>query len=156
MHGDVFCKHRSHYSNWGKRKYVQIAPDITSALMAKQMEQARSSLPTITQLTVKRCIKRWSGHTWLVFAVNFEGHSPGALVVWKSVMDSLAGWEAPIVVRRKSGEAQYATGVHLSPSSSWHISTVKHLRQFLNAAEVLMLVFIKDAQQDNRVCPISD
>lgn len=34
--------------------------------------------------------------------------------MWKSVMDSLAGWEAPIVVRRESGEAQYATGVHLS------------------------------------------
>lgn len=76
--------------------------------------------------------------------------------MWKSVMDSLAGWEATIVVSRESGEAQYATGVHFSPSSSWHISTVKDLRQFLNAAEVLMLVFIKDARQDNRVCPVSD
>lgn len=59
--------------------------------MAKQMERARSSLPTITQLTVKRYIQRRSGHTWLLLAVNFEGHSPGALLVWKSVMDSLAG-----------------------------------------------------------------
>lgn len=67
------------------------------------------------------------------------------------------GPRAPGVGRCEGGESQYATGIHNPTSPAlWHISPVKHCWQFLNAAEVLMLVFIKDAQQDNRVRPVLD
>lgn len=46
------------------------------------------------------------------YLVNTEGHRSSALLVWKSVMDSLSGREAPSVVRCESRESQYATGIH--------------------------------------------
>lgn len=52
--------------------------------MAKQMERARSSLPKITQLTVKtiRLTLKWSRSVGIRSKLR-EGHDPGALLVWK-------------------------------------------------------------------------
>lgn len=126
VHGDLFCKQRLNYSNWGKKKIC-----LNCCWYQTGANGGSNGASSFVFANNKRINGKTIRSTWLSSAVNFEGHNAGALLC-KRVMDSLAGPGGP------SRGAQYATGIRVSVSVL--PPPKKNLPdKFLNAAEVLMV-----------------